>query len=173
MKQYAVQIDGKTCECSDAFGTNCVAWCTDKRMPDMELRDGANPLHNDVIHAACSQGKRAISCNLKPNQNFYATVLQYTTGYVCICYDYQDGKCFATCASNIKNYETVISTGINTLSPSCIRPGNKILSCGIYAMFSLVSEYLLHYHQVKNETSCECFSSSQNYTCYAVCGTLT
>jgi hypothetical protein len=37
----------------------------------------------------------------------------------------------------------------------------------------LVSEYLLHYHQVKNETSCECFSSSQNYTCYAVCGTLT
>ena len=164
-------VSSNTCECYNFFGMTCAARCVNYTVPEFEIIISYG---TGVVQASCPTGKAVLGCHINPIQivdKFDAWRKWYPSdnGSSCICFDKVQAECYATCASDIKDYEIASAFGAASNSvASCKIAGNVVLGCGHQA------EYTSHYviwtkMLIYNETSCLCISSYKS-TCYAICG---
>ena len=166
-------VSSNTCECYNSYGMTCAARCVNNTVPEFEivLANGTG-----MVQAHCPTDKRVLGCHINPvyvigQYDRWRKWYPSDKGSLCICNDDLGAECYATCASDIKDYEIVSATGLasNSVS-SCKKAGNVVLGCGHQSEYT--SRYVVWTKMfIFNETSCLCISSYRS-TCYAICGKL-
>jgi len=164
-------ISNQSCECNDYFGVTCAARCVDHPVAGFEI---AVANGSGSLQAVCSAGKKVLGCHISPifDTNYYDPWrIWYPTddGSSCACFDDVLAECYATCATDIKDYEIVSAHGgLKNIFVSCKIPGNVVLGCGQIADDSDFYEKWTKAF-ISSQTTCKCY----NYfgvTCYAICG---
>ena len=116
------------CICNDIYGAGCIAWCTNLPIPSFEIivRNGLND-----FFANCTFGKHVMGCSAYsvPASNSKWTYPK-ADGSSCECYEKNDANCYASCASNITNYEIVPIIGTGLVTATCSHSDNVVLGCG-------------------------------------------
>ena len=162
--QYSIN-----CICNDIHGALCIAWCTNLPVPDFEiiLTPGKN-----IFFANCTSGKKVMGCSAfaktgSPDKWTYPS----TDGSSCECYERNAANCYASCASNITNYEIVTTNGTGLVTANCTQPDNVVLGCGSKgtALSKGTTLYPWRVSRVLSNTSCIC-SDAYGTQCYAICG---
>jgi len=92
-------------------------------------------------------------------------------GSGCTCYNNFGVECYATCASNIHNYEVRQKHGVCTVTVTC-SPGNVVLGCGSRVVATSANFEKWPTFAVNATDSCQCYDYF-GVTCYALCGRLT
>ena len=166
-------VSSNTCECYNSYGMTCAARCVNTTVPEFEivLANGTG-----MVQAHCPTDKRVLGCHINPvyvigQYDRWRKWYPSDNGSSCICNDDVGAECYATCASDIKDFEIVSATGLasNSVS-SCKKAGNVVLGCGHQSEYT--SRYVVWTKMfIFNETSCLCISSYRS-TCYAICGKL-
>jgi len=172
LMRYALPVSFTTCECNEAFGMRCSAWCTNAPLPDLN-QEKANVPDSAYARAECSIPKKVLGCGHKSlavggarlsSSSFYP----FEMG--CACNDYQGSVCSAFCASNVNSFDIRYAEGNATVVTSCGKPSNAVFGCGIRVLYSAKGSTGSYAH-VLNGTACQCYESVY-YRCYAICGTL-
>lgn len=160
-----------SCHCNEWYGAECIAWCTNIPIPNFEI---IKIVSAGDVYVPCSSGKQAMGCTeLSTTSNVEQNKWMYPTadGASCYCYEYFGAEFYATCASNIVNYEVVSVIGTGLVTATCAQPGNVVLGCGSdpYGIASAYDIWRVNYPLTQN--SCVC-SDAYGTKCYAVCGKL-
>ena len=148
----------------------CVSWCTTAQLKDFEvaLEAGAG-----TFNVSCPAGTKVLGCHVfairltlyEVWRSFYPT----SDGSACTCYDYYGAVCYATCASNILDYEVIAVSGSGDVVSSCMTPGNAVFGCGAQSYYSNTVIEMWRETYVLNMTSCLCHDVFW-VKCFAVCG---
>jgi len=162
------------CHCNEWYGAECIAWCTNVPIPNFEIIRIVG-IGNTTV--PCSSGKQAMGCSVLstgPKVEQYKWMYPGANGASCIDYEYNGGKFYATCASNISNYEIVSITGSGLVTVTCIQPGNVVLGCGSnpYQPWGAnTAADIWRVHRPLTPNSCGC-TDAYGTKCFAVCGKL-
>jgi len=153
------------CICNDIHGAQCIAWCTNLPIPNFEIivTEGIGN-----FFANCTSGKQVMGCTAFSSP---ASTDKWTypvaDGSSCECNETLRANCYASCASNITNYEIVSTIGFGLVTATCTHPDNVVLGCGSKGT-TLISDPWRFSHPMSN-TSCTC-SNANGTKCYAICG---
>ena len=85
----------------------------------------------DDFFATCTFGKQVMGCSAYsvPASNYKWTYPK-TDGSSCECNEKNEANCYASCASNITNYEIVSTIGTGQVTATCTHSENVVLGCG-------------------------------------------
>ena len=168
-----VPVNSTTCECSNWVGATCAARCVNRPVLGYEkvMANGTG-----LVRPTCPVGKKVLGCHINPKNVIYLYDPQRyyypsDNGSSCICNDDVGAECYATCASDIKDYEIVSAHGVAADTfVSCKITGNVVLGCGqrpdgasLYENWSKM--YII------DQTTCVCYNY-YGIVCYAICGKL-
>jgi hypothetical protein len=163
-----------SCHCNEWYGAECIAWCTNMPIPDFEI---IKLTGSGNITVPCSSGKKAMGCTVlsmvSPVDRF-KWMYPAENGASCINRESSGGEFYATCASNIVDYEIVSVIGTGLVTVTCAQPGNVVLGCGSnpyqpYGTTTLPDSWRMHRPLTQN--SCGC-SDAYGTKCFAICGKL-
>jgi hypothetical protein len=163
--RHAIPVSSSTCDCYDYFGAVCVAQCT-YGIQGFQISKTAGR----AFDTSCPSGTKVLGCHIQPIDSTGIEVWREhypsSDGSSCHCYDYFGANCYATCGSDIFDYEVVNSHGKGDVTVQC--PSDKsALGCGINPDFQGPERWRAMY--VSSQTSCTCHDS-YGVTCYAICG---
>lgn len=167
--RWSSPLNSQTCTCKSTVGAGCFAWCSTYPAPTMVIKSGTN-----TIYSACPTGSHVIGCHLRHTSPTIERWMMYlpTDNFTCECYDRFGGDCFATCASNVKDYEVVTLFGYNYITVNCSNPTNKVLGCGYHVTYHNQGTYeSFGFSRVNSERSCQCYAYF-GADCTAFCGKL-
>jgi len=162
------------CQCNEWYGAECIAWCTNVPIPNFEIIKVTGA---DQTYVPCTSGKQAMGCSLLSsgsNVEQYKWMYPTANGASCFSYEYFGAEFYATCASNIVNYEVVSITGSGLVTVTCTQPGNVVLGCGSnpYKPWGYTtSADIWRVHRPLTQNSCGC-TDAYGTKCFAVCGRL-
>ena len=170
--RYTLAISSSTCECNDAYGMKCSAWCTDAPLLDL---DQVMTILGDTRfgNAYCQIPGQVVGCGhkslavdgVKPSSSSF-----YPNSRSCMCSDNPGSLCLAFCASNAYSLENQIQEGKGKLVTSCSQPDNSVFGCGVRVLDFTV-DLKWNYAHVVSATACQCFAEAY-YQCLAICGIL-
>jgi hypothetical protein len=164
-RRYAVPNGPRSCECHGDRAAVCVPWCTNA----VEGFEIVNATGTKTFTVLCPTGKKVLGCHMLPSTDKEVIRKHYPTddGNGCTCYDWFGGVCYASCASNLVNYEIRSQFGVGNTTVSC-SPDSYVLGCGVKPVHGKLDEKRRTYH-VASLSSCECYDNT-GATCYAACG---
>ena len=171
--QFAIPVNPNTCACYNYNGVKCLAWCSSV-VRNFQIVESVG-VQTGVIRAKCPPDKSVIGCHVLPYQvssfDYDAHQEHYPPdeGCGCICSNRIGAKCYATCASNVRNYVVMNETSSGTFHVECPAPSAVFgsgVSFGPNGNADGKSEAF-----VFNSTTCQCYDK-YGMTCYAMCGQL-
>ena len=165
-------INSTACQCYDFFGALCIVSCYSGSVDDFQIvnNPGIGFLTRDVF-ATCPTGTYVIGCHPNPDQkvgNDEFRRYSPSSNTECTCEDLDGIQCIATCASNVRNHEIVMTTGSGTFQAVC-SPSNFALGCGMYTSGDGFDPFRTAF--VVDSTAYQC-ADEYGTTCYAICGQL-
>ena len=159
------------CRCNEWYGAECIAWCTNVPIPNFEI---IKVTGSGQKYIPCTSGKQAMGCteiSTTSSVEQYKWMFPTADGASCFNYEYFGADFYATCASNIVNYEVVSATGTGLVTVNCAQPGNVVLGCGSNPIGIASGPNIWRVHRPLTQNSCGC-SDATGTKCYAVCGKL-
>ena len=166
-------VNNTSCECSNWVGITCAARCVNHPVLGYEI-----VMANDTgsVRPTCPVGKKVLGCHMNPTNFIYVyDPLRYfypsDNGSSCVCNDDAGAACYATCVSDIKDYEIVTAHGdAADTFVSCKITGNVVMGCGQKSDDSPLYDHWTKMY-ITDQTTCLC-SNNYGIVCYAICGKL-
>jgi len=160
-------IGSTGCYAYDAYGMALFSWCTTMPVSSFYIATASG---NGSVTSTCPGGTVAIGCSQRPLgllREDWKRAKPLNDRMSCESYGYFGNICFATCASNVINYEMVSATSSGDIYATCTIPNNIVLGCGFQPnQVDLFSTALPVF-----PNSCVCHNGNQG-TCFAICGQL-
>ena len=172
--------DNSTCHCYDAFGIKCRAWCTTKKIPEIERRviildqDTYVKPESDIYQ--CSQlSQELVSCNFKGNSDSNlsrATPPKYKTmslARACIIAGIKNDEFVIGCmhssnSASLDNKGGYFESANTTQKLACPSTLGNVINCQVRDTTN-PNNYAI----IKNATTCECFGTEPFFSCEAIC----
>ena len=149
----AKPLNSSTCECYSSSTVGCNARCTSNQVLGFQVV-AANGSANFL--ATCPIEKKVLGCHIASASGYVPFSWQtypLRNGPSCACYAAANVTCYATCATNVKDYEVVGDNQRDVVNggyySTCQKPGNEILGCGCSGEYIAKPSFCIY-----NKTSC-------------------